>query len=258
MRGRQLANVLEDGPRRDDVFVGQELVDRFEVDLAAHLGARQQRLDLGAEQQTGRRLRVVERLLAGAVARGQQRPRAAVPQRQREHAAKPAEKRLAVLFVGVRQHFDVGARVERVPLLLELAADLGEVVDLAVGDHLDGAVLVGERLLPAGEVHDRQPAHRQRDARQLDAALFVRAAVVQRADHVLHFGRGNGPPELRFDDADDAAHVQSAADRRAGDRLMTRAGTPAATWKSGTLSLTIAPAPMMASRPIRTPSVTTT
>ena len=96
--------------------------------------------------------------------------------------------------------------MEGVPLLLQLAADLGEVVDLAVGDDLDGAVLVAERLLPAGEVHDRQAAHRQRDARQLDAALFVRSAVVERADHVLHFGSGNSPPELRFDDADDAAH----------------------------------------------------
>ena len=111
--------------------------------------------------------------------------------------------------------------MERVPSLLQLAADLGEVVDLAVGDDLDRAVLVAERLLPAGEVHDRQAAHRQRHARQPDAALLVWPAMVQRTDHVLHFRSRNGAAELRFDDADDAAHgsvLASSNDSRLSQR----------------------------------------
>ena len=74
----------------------------------------------------------------------------------------------------------------------ELALDLLEVVDLAVGDDLDRAVLVGERLLAAGEVDDREPAHGQADARQQNAAFFVGSPMVQRPDHALHFVSATG------------------------------------------------------------------
>ena len=67
-----------------------------------------------------------------------------------------------------------------------------EVVDLAVGDDLHRAVLVRERLLAAGDVDDRQPAHGEADARQQDAALVVGAAMVQRPDHPLHVALGHG------------------------------------------------------------------
>ena len=81
--------------------------------------------------------RPVERLLARAIARRQQRPRAPVPQRQREHPAQAREEVHAPLLVGVDQDFDVGAAPERVAERLQLVAQRWEVVDLAVGDELN-------------------------------------------------------------------------------------------------------------------------
>ena len=56
------------------------------------------------------------------------------------------------------------SRVERVPAGVELRAQLAIVVDLAVEDHPDRAVLVADRLMAAGEIDDAQPAHAERRA----------------------------------------------------------------------------------------------
>ena len=48
------------------------------------------------------------------------------------------------------------------PARLEPVPQGGEVVDLAVEDGPDGAVLVGQRLMPAGQVDDREPAEPER------------------------------------------------------------------------------------------------
>ena len=74
-------------------------------------------------------------------------------------------------------------RVEPVAVAFELLLQLAEVVDLAVGDDLDVAGLVQDRLLAACQIDDGQPAHAEADAGQRDAALFVRAAMVQHPHH---------------------------------------------------------------------------
>ena len=74
---------------------------------------------------------------------------------------------------------------QRVPAeRLELGADLGVVVDLAVEDELDRAVLVRHRLhRRVGEVDDRQPAEAEADAAVVvdPGAAAVGAAVDHRA-----------------------------------------------------------------------------
>ena len=59
-----------------------------------------------------------------------------------------AEERLAPLLVGVHQHFDVRPGAEACPRASSSRLDLGEVVDLAVGDDLDRAVLVANGCWP--------------------------------------------------------------------------------------------------------------
>ena len=54
------------------------------------------------------------------------------------------------------------------PAALELGAQLAEVVDLAVEDDADRAVLVEDRLVAARQVDDRQAAHPQGDARGVE------------------------------------------------------------------------------------------
>src|SRR5581483_5664389 len=84
---------------------------------------REQRLDLGAEEKSSRRLRVHERLHAEAVAR------------EREAAL------LSLAREQPQQHLGVGVAAEALAPRLEVVAQLPEVVDLAVED--DDVAAVG-------------------------------------------------------------------------------------------------------------------
>ena len=119
---RQLVHALQHGPRRQHVFVGEELIERDRIELARDFRPDQQRLHFGRQPQALARSGPVERLLAGAVAGGDQRPRAAVPQREREHPAQAAREIFAPLLVSMDQDFDVGVRERnRWPCCFELA-----------------------------------------------------------------------------------------------------------------------------------------
>ena len=145
---------------------------------------RQQRLQLGAEEQRAvAQHRVEHRLDAQPVAGEEQRLLVAVPEREREHAAEARHALLAPGLPGVDDHLGVAAGAEDVAQRLQLGHQLLEVVDLAVEDDADAAVLVEQRLLAGGDVDDRQPAMAEADARlDVDAAL-VGAAVVLRFVH---------------------------------------------------------------------------
>src|SRR2546422_1205057 len=87
---------------------------------------------------------------------------------------------LTVLLVQVREHLSVRRTAERVAAALEISAQLAVVVDLAVVDHEDVAVLIGHRLPPrGGQVDEREPAAHQLAVRVSEVALVVRAAVRQ-------------------------------------------------------------------------------
>ena len=77
----------------------------------------------------------------------------------------------------------VGAHA--VALRLELGAQHGVVVDLAVLHHVDGSVLIGYRLVTCHEVDDRQSPGSQPDGPVHDRAGAVRAAVAERGVHRL-------------------------------------------------------------------------
>ena len=66
------------------------------------------------------------------------------------------------------------------------------VVDLAVEDDLDRAVLVADRLVAAGQVDDRQPAVDQADARLLPEAFGVGAAVGEASPMAFRAARSTG------------------------------------------------------------------
>ena len=65
------------------------------------------------------------------------------------------------------------------PQAPEPLAQLAEVVDLAVLDDADRAVLVGDRLVSGRGVDDGQPPHAERDAVGDVTAFFVGAAMTQ-------------------------------------------------------------------------------
>src|SRR5947209_14555652 len=92
---------------------------------------------------------VEQRLLAGAVAREEQRLGAVVPDREGEHPVELLDRFDAVLEVEREDALDVRMRAERVVLVTR--ADLGRVVDLAVALEPHLAARRGERLVRSEE-----------------------------------------------------------------------------------------------------------
>ena len=92
------------------------------------------------------------------------------------------------------------------------AAQLGAhglvVVELAVLDRDDAAVLGGDRLVPVRGVDDREPAHAQRDAVGRECPAVVRAAVGHDVGHPVEDLRRHDAPRVPADleDAADPAH----------------------------------------------------
>ena len=188
-----------------DRVEGEEGLERVEVDLAREVGQRPQRLQLGGEREVGP-VAVVERLDPEAVAREHEPAPLRVPHRDREHAPQPLGEARPVLLVEVDEHLGVGVRrAEAVAGRLELRPQLGVVVDLAVLDDDDPPVLVGDRLVAALEVDDRQPPRRQPGLAEHDLARAVRPAVAQRFAHGAQQRGVDGAP-VAPDDAADPAH----------------------------------------------------
>jgi len=190
------------------------------VDLAAKGGVRPQRLELRTEEERPARPAVVHRLLAEAVARQMQASLVAVPQRQGEHtgAAHQGVVQSPPLHRGEQ---DLGVRrpPEAMPAALELGAQLGEVVDLAVvGEHV-AAIRGFHRLVPGlGQVDHGQTTGPERHTRRLidERPGVVRAPVGDGVGHghdqAAHRRRGAGRargalavPEPRY-----AAHEPGA------------------------------------------------
>src|SRR5207237_215636 len=121
---------------------------------------------------------VVERLDPEAVARAEEPASRAVPEGERPHDVEALDAAGTPLAVGGEDVLGVGRAAEAMALRRELAAQLSVVVDLAVVDELERAVLARERLQArVGEVDDREPAEPERHAFRLVGAAAVGAAV---------------------------------------------------------------------------------
>src|SRR5581483_11799291 len=178
MPGRQLPGPAEDRVRRRDRVEREKTFERVEVDLAPR-----QRPQLRRERKPVALLAVVERLDPEPVPREHEPPPARIPDRDGEHPAQPRREPVAGLLVEVDENLRVAVRPEAMAGRLELGAQLLVVVDLAVLDDVDGAVLVRDRLVARLEVDDREPPRGQADGAVDDRALAVRATVDERRVH---------------------------------------------------------------------------
>ena len=178
MTRRQLARVLEDRERCRHAVEREERLECIEVDLAAR-----QRAKLGRELELAVVRAVVQRLDPVPVAREDEAPLARVPDRDREHPAQPFRETGSPLLVRVNQDLGVAVRAERVARTLQLGHELLVVVDLAVLHDDDGAVLVRDRLVAAGEIDDREPPCREPDGAVDERAAGIRAAMHERSTH---------------------------------------------------------------------------
>ncbi len=195
VRRRQLAQATERRPRRGDVAEREVVMNRLGVGLARHVRILQDRLRLGREPERARVLVVAERFLAQAVARGEQAPAARVPDREGEHAAQVPHARLAVLLVQAKDDLGVARRPEPMALLLEIGAQLLEVVDLAVVRDDKRSIVVRHRLVrPIAEVdHLQAPVH-QPDSVPRPHARIVRASMLEGTDHAIEERPIDGRP----------------------------------------------------------------
>ncbi len=110
-----------------------------------------------------------------------------------------------MLLVEVQQGLAIRAGAQVVALRSQVARELAVVVDLAVGDQPQRAVLVRQRLVPAGEIDDRQPPHPDRQRAVGVDALVVGPAMARDPAHArddLRRHRRAGEVE----NAVDAAH----------------------------------------------------
>ena len=92
-------------------------------------------------------MRVVERLLAEAIAGKQEFLAAVIPDRDREHAAQARKHARAPGLIAVDDHLGVGAAAKHKTRRFELAPQLHEIVDLAVEAHPHAAIGAAHRLV---------------------------------------------------------------------------------------------------------------
>ena len=106
--GRQLVDPLEDRPRRQRRPEGEDVIETERIDLARHTRMREQRLDLGGEQQLIVELRVKQRAYAEPIAREEQRAVARAPDRERPLPVELAHGVSAEVFVQMQDDFGIG------------------------------------------------------------------------------------------------------------------------------------------------------
>ena len=229
-------DIGEPGRRLGHVAQAEKVVARLAVDRRAEPRQGEDRFDLTGEHPLAVVERVEQGLHAEPVAREVQGPPARVINRESENAPQPTGHALAVLLVEVHEHFRVRGAAEPMTPALELAPQISMVVDLAVEDDVDTAVLVGHRLVPCGrEVDQRQPAVDELAPVVAVVPLAIRTAVSEQRRHpggpAGRAAQGDGVEPAR-----DAAHVRSPP--WAGDRSPARTRTSAtgAAWQSSSRS----------------------
>src|SRR5688572_32710812 len=158
--GQQLEDSMQDRPGRRYVVVTQKKRQGVRVDPGGELRIRDQRLELGAEEQRAPGPAVVQGLLADTVARQVQSLVAAIPERDRKHAVGATQGILDAPLLDRREHYlGIGVTAEGDSSLLQLRAKLPVVVDLTVeDDHV--ALRRRVHRLPAfrRQVDDREAA----------------------------------------------------------------------------------------------------
>src|SRR5205809_747925 len=112
--GGELPDARERRRRRRDVEERQVCRERVEVRFPRARRVEQQRLRLGGEGQTAIRLTVIDGLDPERIAREEEPPARAVPEREAEHALEVLEAALTLLLVEVQDRLAVAPAPERV------------------------------------------------------------------------------------------------------------------------------------------------
>ena len=152
--GGQLLDAGKDRPGGEHHAETEIVLQRLGMNAARDFRVGQDRLGLRAKHDPVAGAVQVERFDAETVAGEQHRLAPRVPGREGEHAAKAGDEGLAFLFVTVDEHLGVRLRGKAVPPAFQPGAKFAVVVDFAVEDDLNRAVLAAHWLGAAGQVND--------------------------------------------------------------------------------------------------------
>ena len=165
-------------PEREDVG------DSPGIELARRPWMPEQRLGLGREAEIAAVRGEEERTNSEAIPRQEELLALPIPDREREVAVQTLEEVRPPLLVRVGDHLRIRLGREAVAERLELLAKLDVVVDLAVLHHPEAPALVGDRLVAAVEVDDRESSVRHPEAGVEIEADSVGTAMPELARHL--------------------------------------------------------------------------
>ncbi len=204
--GREPVDPAKSGPLAGDVLEREIRVECGEVRLAPQTRQLEQRLQLRRERERPVvEPRPDERLLAEPVAREHEPAAWAVPERDREHPLEALDEARPVFLVEVRDHRRVAAPANFVALRGKVAPELGEVVELAVEDRDDVALLVRDGLVAELRVEHLEPLVAEDARAELLGPALVRSAVADPCAHCVDERRRRLPG--RRIEAADPAHA---------------------------------------------------
>ena len=133
-----------------------------------------------------------------------------IPQRNRELPIQVINESFAVLFIQVNDDFSVGLRIELVALLDQFVTQFNVVKNFAVEHHLDGPILVVNRLLASRKIDDAQARVGESNRAINQYAGSVRTTMMQARDHCGKFGTLRRLTGRVGQNSCDAAHVEKA------------------------------------------------
>jgi hypothetical protein len=143
MPGQQLTDAAKERVFARDRTCAQELGQGGPIRLGLDQPAGEDGLDFRRKQERGAGHAPIERRYAQAIPNQEEAAAARVPDRKREHAAESVHALLAPLLVRVDDRFGIGRGPIDMSVALELSADRGVVVDFAVEDGPETAILFG-------------------------------------------------------------------------------------------------------------------
>jgi hypothetical protein len=182
---------------------------RATTSMRLDAGVRQDRLQLGAEDELVPDERVVEGFVPETISGEEQLSRGSVPDREREHPVEVADAVGTELLVGVDHDLGVGAGLEPMSQLRKEGTKALVVVDLAVEDDPDRAVFVGDGLMAALDVDDRQPPRREADSAVEKRSFIVRPPVGDGPGHGVEHQSLRPFARCRIEYSADATHERS-------------------------------------------------
>ena len=209
----ELRHASERRPWSGDEAKGQVEVKGFVVEVERNEAAREDALQLGAEDDEPTGSSPVDGLDAEPIACNDGTATSTVPDGDAELSTKLLRVARAVPLVEVREDLRVAPARELMPVRQERAADLVVVVQLAVLHGHDRRVLAEYGLVAALDIDDRQAAHAERDPGVRERAAIVRPAM---RHHIGHRVEGLARDDLLgmtldLHDAANTAHARSVS-----------------------------------------------